>query len=269
MPLHLFTVAVKNAGTSQSTELAKPPISSLHFITRSHSSTHNFSPSMTFFGRGLLSSASKLFRDSLPALPTGLKKGWGRELVFESGGARFLCDKYVYFANECSCMGAVEPDDDLGIQPNEHGSCNLAPVCCYTPIIAALYKQNRCLEVDEMCENAGKVAIAKTDVKSLFEIMQNEGHSSKLGDLSDHGKWNTVNRGSSISFGILDQMRMEKRDSAVSTGCIGMVWITMKLLYEMIRHILGMEEDGVFNMLQLVDLMARSKIKADLVLHIA
>ena len=67
---------------------------------------------------------------------------------------------------------------DLGIQPNEvtynlmicyyckQGKldcatmllnsmvpCNLAPcVHCYTPIIAALYKQNRCLEVDEMCE---------------------------------------------------------------------------------------------------------------------
>ncbi|KAJ6411310.1 hypothetical protein OIU84_007971 [Salix udensis] len=67
---------------------------------------------------------------------------------------------------------------DLGIQPNEvtynlmicyyckQGKldcatmllnsmvpCNLAPsVHSYTPIIAALYKQNRCLEVDEMCE---------------------------------------------------------------------------------------------------------------------
>ncbi|KAJ6340402.1 hypothetical protein OIU77_008208 [Salix suchowensis] len=94
---------------------------------------------------------------------------------------------------------------DLGIQPNEvtynlmicyyckQGKldcatmllnsmvpCNLAPcVHCYTPIIAALYKQNRCLEVDEMCERMLESGIIPDHVL-FFVLMKNEPKGLEL-----------------------------------------------------------------------------------------
>ncbi|KAJ6411325.1 hypothetical protein OIU84_007980, partial [Salix udensis] len=94
---------------------------------------------------------------------------------------------------------------DLGIQPNEvtynlmicyyckQGKldcatmllnsmvpCNLAPcVHSYTPIIAALYKQNRCLEVDEMCERMLESGIIPDHVL-FFVLMKNEPKGLEL-----------------------------------------------------------------------------------------
>ncbi|KAB5541803.1 hypothetical protein DKX38_014777 [Salix brachista] len=94
---------------------------------------------------------------------------------------------------------------DLGIQPNEVTynlmicyyckqekldcatmllnsmvPCNLAPcVHCYTPIIAALYKQNRCLEVDEMCERMLESGIIPDHVL-FFVLMKNEPKGLEL-----------------------------------------------------------------------------------------
>jgi pentatricopeptide repeat protein len=58
--------------------------------------------------------------------------------------------------------------------------CNLAPcVHCYTPIIAALYKQNRCLEVYELCERMLESGIVPDHV-SFFVLMRNEPKGLEL-----------------------------------------------------------------------------------------
>uniref|UniRef100_A0A6N2KTL4 Pentacotripeptide-repeat region of PRORP domain-containing protein n=2 Tax=Salix TaxID=40685 RepID=A0A6N2KTL4_SALVM len=58
--------------------------------------------------------------------------------------------------------------------------CNLAPsVHSYTPIIAALYKQNRCLEVDEMCERMLESGIIPDHVL-FFVLMKNEPKGLEL-----------------------------------------------------------------------------------------
>jgi pentatricopeptide repeat protein len=58
--------------------------------------------------------------------------------------------------------------------------CNLAPcVHCYTPIIAALYKQNRCLEVYELCERMLESGIVPDHVL-FFVLMRNEPKGLEL-----------------------------------------------------------------------------------------
>ncbi|XP_034892951.1 pentatricopeptide repeat-containing protein At5g62370-like isoform X2 [Populus alba] len=58
--------------------------------------------------------------------------------------------------------------------------CNLAPcVHCYTPIIAALYKQNRCLEVYELCERMLESGIVPDHVL-FFVLMKNEPKGLEL-----------------------------------------------------------------------------------------
>ncbi|KAJ6340341.1 hypothetical protein OIU77_008157 [Salix suchowensis] len=58
--------------------------------------------------------------------------------------------------------------------------CNLAPsVHSYKPIIAALYKQNRCLEVDEMCERMLESGIIPDHVL-FFVLMKNEPKGLEL-----------------------------------------------------------------------------------------
>uniref|UniRef100_A0A6N2LK33 Pentacotripeptide-repeat region of PRORP domain-containing protein n=1 Tax=Salix viminalis TaxID=40686 RepID=A0A6N2LK33_SALVM len=58
--------------------------------------------------------------------------------------------------------------------------CNLAPsVRSYTPIVATLYKQNRCLEVDEMCERMLESGIIPDHVL-FFVLMKNEPKGLEL-----------------------------------------------------------------------------------------
>ncbi|KAJ6739464.1 hypothetical protein OIU74_004272 [Salix koriyanagi] len=89
--------------------------------------------------------------------------------------------------------------NDLGIQPNEvtysimihnyckkgkldcamsllnsMAPCNLTPcVHCYTPIMVALYKQNRCFEVDEWCERMLESGVVPDHVL-FFVLMKNK-----------------------------------------------------------------------------------------------
>ncbi|CAK7329137.1 unnamed protein product [Dovyalis caffra] len=58
--------------------------------------------------------------------------------------------------------------------------CNLAPrVHCYTPIMAALYKQNRCLEADEFCEGMLESGIVPDHIL-FFVLMKNKPKGLEL-----------------------------------------------------------------------------------------
>ncbi|KAJ6708233.1 PENTATRICOPEPTIDE REPEAT-CONTAINING PROTEIN 1 MITOCHONDRIAL [Salix viminalis] len=57
---------------------------------------------------------------------------------------------------------------------NSMAPCNLTPcVHCYTPIMVALYKQNRCFEVDEWCERMLESGVVPDHVL-FFVLMKNK-----------------------------------------------------------------------------------------------